>query len=253
VHHVDELALLLDLHLDGGRQGPGGDAETRLAIELAGLRDAGRLAVADLGCGTGASTLVLAQELDAHVLAVDLFPELLQRLDDEAAARGLDDRITTLAASIDDLPIAEGSLDVVWSEGAIYNIGFERGVRSWRALLRAGGVLAVSELTWLTHERPAELDEHWTHEYPEVATASAKFAVLEQQGFTPIGYFVLPEPCWLDHYYRPLQHRFDDFLNRHGHSDAARAVVDAEQREITLYERYSPYVGYGFYVARRTD
>lgn len=245
--------MLIDLHLGGARQGPGGEAETRLAIELAGLRGAGRLDVADLGCGSGASTLVLAQELDAHVLAVDLFPEFLQRLDVEAAERGLGDRISTLAASFDDLPIAEGSLDVVWSEGAIYNIGFERGVQAWRQLLRPGGVLAVSEITWLTAERPAELDEHWSQEYPEVATASTKLAVLERHGFTPVGYFVLPERCWLDHYYRPLQQRFDDFLARHGHSDAARAIVDAEQHEIALYERFAAHVSYGFYIARRTD
>ena len=130
--------------------------------------------------------------------------------------------------------------------------GFEAGVRSWRRFLKPGGVLAVSELTWLTGDRPAELDRHWTAEYPEVGTASAKLAVLEANGYSPIGYFVLPQHCWLDHYYRPLQARFDAFLERHGHSDAAHQIVDAEQREIELYERYAEYVGYGYYVARRT-
>ena len=250
---MGDIELLVDLHLDGSRQGPGGDDETRRAIDLSGLRAAHGLEIADIGCGTGASTLVLAQELDAHILAVDLFPQCLHRLEVDAALRGVDDHITTLAASMDDLPVAECSFDAIWSEGAIYIIGFERGVREWRRLLRPGGVLAVSDLTWLTSERPVELDQHWTHEYPEVATAATKLAVLEANGYSPFGYFPLPAECWLDHFYGPLQQRFAGFLARHGHSDAARRLVAAERAEISLYERFSAFVSYGYFVAKRTD
>jgi SAM-dependent methyltransferase len=153
---------------------------------------------------------------------------------------------------MDSLPFDDESLDAIWSEGAIYNVGFETGIRTWRRFLKPGGVLAVSELTWLTDDRPAELDQHWNAEYPEIATASTKIAALEQHGYSPIGYFVLPEQCWLENYYRPMQQRFASFLTRHDHSDAARSVVGAEEHEIDLYERFSPYVSYGYYIARRT-
>jgi len=249
---VDDFDLLIDLHRGGTRQGPGGDDETRRAIDLSGLRDATDVQLADIGCGTGASTFVLAQELDANIVAVDLLPDFLQLLDTAAAQRGLGDRITTLATSMDALPFDDESLDAIWAEGAIYNIGFETGIRTWRRFLEPGGILAVSEITWLTHDRPTELEEHWNAEYPEIATASAKIATLEQHGYSPIGYFALPEHCWLDNYYRPMQQRFADFLARHDHSDAARAIVEAEHHEIDLYERFSPYVGYGYYVARKT-
>lgn len=248
---MNDLDLLVDLHRGGTRQGPGGDDETRRAIDLAGLRGERSLRLADVGCGTGASTLVLARELDAHITAVDLLQDFLQQLDDDAARHGLADRITTTATSMDALPFDDGSLDGIWSEGAIYNIGFEHGIRTWRRFLRPGGVIAVSELTWFTDDRPPELDEHWTAEYPEVATASAKFATLERNGYSPIGYFTVSEHSWLDNYYRPLQDRFADLLDRHDHTEAARRIVDAEQREIELYERYAAYVGYGYYVARR--
>ncbi len=249
---MDDLELLVDLHRDGRRQGPGGDDETRRAIALSGLGGDGALRIADIGCGTGASTLGLARELDAQIVAVDLLPEFLHLLDASADRDGLDDRITTLAASMDALPFGDASFDGIWSEGAIYNIGFEHGTRTWRRFLRPGGILAVSELTWLTHDRPAELDDYWMQEYPEIATASAKIAVLEANGYSPIGYFPLPESCWLDNYYGPTKERFAGFLARHDHSRAARKVVEAEQREIDLYERFSPFVGYGYYVARRT-
>jgi len=268
---MDGLDLVVDLHRAGARQGPGGEAATLRAIDLAGIagprnagprnagsRNAGpgiaggsRIRAADVGCGTGAAALVLARRLDADIVAVDLFEPFLAELRRRAADAGLADRIETRAESMDALSFADGSLDLLWSEGAIYNIGFEASAKAWRRFLKPGGVLAVSDLTWLTAERPAPLTDHWRAEYAEVDTASAKLSVLERSGYAPIGYFPLPETCWLDEYYRPLEARFEDFLARHGGSAEARALVEAERREIALYERYAPYVGYGFYVARR--
>lgn len=248
---MDDLELLIDLHRNAARQGPGGDDETRLAIALSGLRGRPDLRIADIGCGTGASTLVLAAELDAQVTAVDLFPEFLTELRRAADRAGVADRITTLSESMDALPFADEAYDAIWSEGAVYNMGFAAGVEAWRRYLKPGGVLAVSELTWLSDARPEELQSHWDDEYPEVDTASAKLAVLERLGYAPIGYFALPERCWLDNYYRPMQQRFAGFLARHGNSDAATAIVEAERKEIALYERHKAFVSYGYYIARK--
>ena len=248
---MDELRLLIDLHSEALRQGPGGDEETRLAVELSGLRTAANLKVADIGCGTGASTLVLAGELDANITAVDFLPEFLAKLDANAERDGLARRITTLSASMEALPFAAAELDAIWSEGAIYNMGFEAGIKAWRKFLKPNGVIAVSELTWLTEQRPDELQAHWEKEYPEVDTASAKMAVLEHHGFSPIGYFPLPEYCWLDNYYQPLRRRFSAFLDRHENSDDARAIVAAEEHEISLYERHRAFISYGYYIARK--
>lgn len=249
---VEELGLLIDLHRSARRKGPGGDDETRLAVTLSGLRCGKDLKIADIGCGSGASTLVIAQELDASITAVDFLPEFLAELDNAAGSKRLKERIETLAASMESLPFEDASFDAIWSEGAIYNMGFENGVKAWRRLLKPGGVLAVSELTWLTGERPDELQQHWMKEYPEVDTAAAKIAVLERNGYSPIGYFTLSKHCWLENYYRPMQARFEAFLERHGNSAAAMSIVENEKTEIALYERYSEFVSYGYYIAGRT-
>ncbi len=248
-----EMQLLVDLHLHADRQGPGGDEQTRLAIDLSGLKGRRALEIADVGCGTGASTLVLARELDAKVHAVDMLPEFIDMLESRAARAALSDRIVTHVESMDALSFPDGSLDAIWSEGAAYNVGFERAIRTWRRLLRQDGVLAVSELTWLTASRPRALEDHWLAQYPEVDTASAKLAVLERNGYTPLAYFVLPPQCWTDAYYGPMQRRFEEFLRTHGSSPEACRIVESERAEIALWERYHEHFGYGFYVARRTD
>lgn len=247
------LALMVDLHGAGARQGPGDDEATRLALQLAGLPSStsSGLAIADIGCGTGAAALALAEATGATVTAIDQVPQFLATLRERAVARGLADRIVTVAASMSALPFDDDTFDVLWSEGAIYSMGFEAGVTAWRRFLKPGGVLAVSELGWFTATRPAALTAHWEREYPEVGLASTKMAVLERCGYAPIGHFPLPERCWLDAYYRPLQARFADFLARHPDDDVARGLIAEHEAEIALYEQYRDFFGYGFYVARR--
>jgi len=250
---MDDYRLLIDLHKQAHRQGPGGAAETEQALALAMIDRVAPLKIADIGCGTGAATLLLARLLNAQITAVDFIQDFLDVLKERAEDMGLAHRISTLACSMDNLPFADGELDVIWSEGAIYNIGFEKGVADWRRYLKPGGVLVASEITWLTDSRPAELQSHWESEYAEIDLASAKIRVLERHGYSPVGYFVLPEHCWLDQYYRPMQARFDDFLKRNGNSEEARAIMAAEQREIALYEKHKAHVSYGVYVAKKLN
>ncbi len=251
---MDSLDLLIDLHQGNPRQGPGDDAQTALALQLTGLDPGAPLAVADIGCGTGASTLALARLLpQAQITAVDFLPPFLTELRARCAAASVARRVTPIEASMDALPFADGRFDLLWSEGAIYNMGFENGVKSWRRFLKPGGVLVASELTWTSASRPPELQAHWDREYPEVDTAAAKIGVLERHGYAPLGYFVLPESCWLDNYYRPLVAGFDVFLKRHGQGAAAQALVDEKLQEIALYQTHKAFFGYGVYVAKRVS
>lgn len=249
---MEDFELLIDLHKDGHRQGPGGDAETERALDLTMIDRSAHLRIADIGCGTGASTILLARLLpNARITAVDFLQDFLDVLARRAVSAGVADRISPLARSMDDLPFADEEFDVIWSEGAIYNIGFAKGIADWRRFLKAGGLLVASEVTWITDSRPAELQDHWDREYPEIDVASAKIEILEKHGYSPLGYFVLPQRCWLDEYYRPIQARCTDFLGRNGNSEEAREVVAVEQREIDLYDKYKAHYSYGVYVARK--
>lgn len=247
----DDLALLVDLHKPQERQGPGSIGATLRAIELARLNSSTPLKIADIGCGTGASTLLLAQHLQAEITAVDFLPEFIDELAVRAEQRGYSHSITPRVGSMDELPFSDGEFDVIWSEGAIYNIGFERGAREWARFLRPRGVLVASEITWTTASRPAELQQYWDSAYPEIDTTSNKIAVLENCGYSPVGYFTLSQECWLSNYYRPLEESFDAFLNRNGNSETARALVAAEREEISLYTKYRDYYSYGMYIAEK--
>lgn len=195
--------------------------------------------------------MTLAGNLNAQITAVDLLPEFLEELQARANDVNQGDRVTPLKCSMDALPFQDQEFDVIWSEGAIYNVGFETGVKAWSRFLKTGGKLVVSEITWLCADRPAELQSHWEKEYPEIDLASGRFAILEGLGFAPEAYFVLPPHCWLENYYLPMHRRFERFLAQNDHSEQARGIVEAEQYELDLYTRFYDFYGYGVYVARK--
>jgi len=248
---MDDFQLLVDLHKRAKRQGPGGDVDTRKAIDLAMLDPSAPLKVADIGCGTGASTIQLARLLNAKITAIDFLPEFIEVLKGKAENEGLSKKINPLVCSMENLQFDDEEYDVIWSEGAIYNIGFEKGINDWRRFLKPGGLLVVSEITWTTSDRPSEIQKYWEAEYPEIDTASSKINILEKNGYSPVAYFVLPECCWLENYYRPLQNSFAEFIVRNANNENAQAIVEAEKKEISLYEKFKKHYSYGVYIARK--
>ena len=149
--HEFDLELISEYYAGLERQGPGSpDVTTKALGFVEGLGPDSK--IADIGCGTGGQTMVLAQNAPGHVTGLDLFPRFIDLFDANVAALGLQHRVTGIVGSMDDLPFEDGELNLIWSEGAIYNIGFERGLKEWRRYLKAGGYIAVSEASWFTDE-----------------------------------------------------------------------------------------------------
>jgi SAM-dependent methyltransferase len=246
-----DIQLLVDFYKVGARQGPGSQEVTLQALALTGIEKGSDIEIADIGCGTGGQTITLAQHTSGTITGIDLFPGFLDILERQAKALGIADRIKTKVQSMDQLDFEEESLDVIWSEGAIYNIGFEKGVNDWRPFLKPGGYLAVSEISWITSSRPREIQDFWEAAYPEIGAISEKIAALEQSGYTPVAHFILPPHCWTDNYYDPLEGRFASFLEQYPNVPMALQLVEETKEEIALYKKYKDYYSYGFYLAKK--
>lgn len=248
---MNEFELLIDLHRYMQRQGPGGVAETERAIGLTGLEQRRDLNIADIGCGSGGQTLILARKLDGHITAVDLFPEFLEELEVRAGKEGLAQGISTLTASMDELPLGQEEYDLIWSEGAIYLMGFEEGISAWKQHLKPGGILAVSDITWITEKRPEELEKFWEEECPGIASVDARLQALTRQEYEVLGHFMLPQECWIENYYKPLQESHGAFLERQSHSREARELVELDKQEYEMYLKYKEHYTYGFFVVKK--
>lgn len=248
---MNEMELMMHLHINNERQGPGSTETTWLALDLARIDMSRFYRIADIGCGTGAQTIDLAKRLKGEIVAVDLFSEFLDKLKNRITCNELSADVKTLSASMDNLPFAKDEFDMIWSEGAVYNMGFRNGVLYWKNFLKPGGILAVSELSWTTNSRPSELEDFWNGEYSEMDTVAGKIKVLEEAGYRVLAHFILPENCWTDNYYIPLLQSHNAFLEKIGNIDAARNIVDLDKQESDFYNKYKDFYSYGFYIAQK--
>ncbi len=247
-----DMTAFLTLHRGIPREGPGSDECTRKALQkLPPLPESPR--VLDLGCGPGRQTLVLARELGVPIVAVDIFEQFLDQLRDSAKAEELGELIKIRQADMGSLDDDPGSIDLIWSEAAIYLLGFEEGLRRWRPLLRDRGFLVASEVSWLTDDRPVEAVSFWEKEYPAMTDVSGNIATARRAGFDVLDHFAVPRSAWWDEYYEPLSKRAESLrAQAAGDPDLAR-VLDENDREMDFVDRYGEYFGYVFYLMQRAD
>ncbi len=238
------MEALVALHGSNERQGPGDDEVTRrLLRRLPGLPAEPR--VADLGCGTGASALVLADALGVPVVCVDAVPEFIAALLERAKARRLDHLIHPVVGDMTQFRHPDGPLDLLWSEGAAYNLTFAGALRAWWPLLREGGFSVISELSWFTAAPAAEPRAFWAEAYPALAGEAENSALAEASGFEVLFTERLPQRAWRENYYAPLSARADALED--GAPAALRAVIEETRDEIALFERFGGDYGYTFY------
>jgi SAM-dependent methyltransferase len=243
-------ALLVDLHAGLARLGPGSREATLKALALCeDLPD--NPDILDVGCGSGAQSLILATATKGNILATDLIQRFLDQLEQASRERGLQDYIRVERADMNALPYPDRSFDLIWSEGSVYIMGFDNGLLHWRPLLKAGGYLVLSEVSWFREDPPQELKVFWDEHYPGMRSVEDNLCAARDSGWTLVGNFHLPLKAWTREYYTPLKKRIPLFRKRHAGDSEAEALADLTELEIRLIERYGDFYGYEFYVLRR--
>lgn len=245
-----DVNLICDFFLNTNRQGPGSPEATLKALSFINNLTVQSL-IADLGCGTGGQTMVLAQHTPGSITGLDFFPEFIECFNRNAEKLNLQDRVKGVVGSMDALSFEKESLDLIWSEGAIYNIGFERGLNEWRKYLKTGGYVAVSESSWFTEERPAEIHDFWMSVYAEIDTIPNKVAQIQKAGYIPVATFILPEYCWTENYFTPLVKAREIFSRKYVGNKTVEELISFQHHEAELYRKYKEFYGYVFYIAKK--
>lgn len=245
-----DFSLICEYFASVERQGPGSPEMTIQALNFIDNLTADSR-IADIGCGTGTQTMLLAEHTQGYIVGVDLLPEFIGIFNHAAQQLNLQDRVMGMVGAMEDLPFKDDELDLIWAEGAIYNIGFERGMNEWHKFLKTDGYIAVTEISWLTNERPKEINDFWTESYPEIDTISNKVALMQKAGYITVATFVLSENCWTDHFYTPQEAVQETFLMKHKGNQVAEDFVECQRRESQLYHKYKKYYSYVFYIGKK--
>jgi SAM-dependent methyltransferase len=248
--HDFDIALICEYFSSMDRQGPGSQESTLKALSfIDNIHEKSK--IIDLGCGTGSQTIVLAQNTTCNITAIDLFPGFIEKLNDNAQKLNLQNRIKGIIGSMDKLDFKLNELDLIWSEAAIYNIGFEKGMNYWYKFLKKGGYVAVTEASWLTEKRPKEIFDFWYEAYPEIDTIPIKIAQMQKAGYVIVASFILPEVCWTENFFKPGITAQKEFLDKYKGNKSAEEFIKYEKHHAILYDTYKDYYGYVFYIGKK--
>lgn len=243
----EPIKALIELHRTLERQGPGDASFSRRILSgLPPLPSNPR--IVDFGSGAGAGALLLAEWFGTPVTAVDISRAFLDELETRARSRRLDHLVKTVEGDFGNLDWPAASIDLLWSEGAAYHLTFEGALRTWRPLMAAGGVAAVSELNWFTSDITETPRDYWQRAYPSMCSESENADRAEAAGFEVLGIHRLPSQAWWDNYYGPLRERIKSLAPV---ADAAmQEVIRETEAEMEFFQRDSEACGYSFYVLR---
>lgn len=242
----DSWEVFFEIHSGLPREAPGTDVSTREALASVPALPADPL-ILDLGCGPGATAILLAGEMGGHVVGLDLHRPFLDAMRQRAGEAGLGSRVAAVHGRMESTPFAPGAFDLVWSEGALYSVGLPRGLGICWDALKPHGYLAFTEAVWLENEPPEEARRWWEGEYPAITTVEANLDLIEGAGFSTLEHFTLPESAWWA-YYAPLEARVDELRQRHAGERSALDVLAEAQAEIDMYRRFGRCYGYEFFV-----
>ncbi len=230
------------------RQGPGCTGATEKAFSyLPPLPSDAE--ILDVGCGSGTQTRDLATLTGGTITAVDNHQPFLDNLMKRAAEEtGMKDRIKTVCASMDALPFGKGQFDLIWSEGAIFIIGFENGLKTWKPFLKKGGFMVISDADWFEPNPPKELMQWWEKEGYVPAPEDEMKERVKQAGLRLLATYRLPEAGWWDNYYVPMLARIAELRKTHGTVPENAAILDSLEEETEMYRKYKRYYGYTFFI-----
>ena len=243
-----DVTLICSMFEGLPRQGPGLDEATAFAFSFL-PPDAKRGKILDIGCGSGMQDLTLARICpNCEITASDIHQPFLDDLNSRAKKAGLEGRIVTRQASMDNLPFDEGSFDIIWAEGSSFIIGILPALQTWKKFLKPDGYVMISDLTWFT-DSPSEACKKFLNEIdPDIPSVPEVEEMIRSEGYSLIGSFRLPDTGWYNHFYNPLSARLGMLKEKYAGNQDAQCIIKGFEVQMDIFRKYSKEYGYTYFI-----
>jgi len=247
---MEGMEYLYELYEVLPRCGPGANEFTRRAFSFI-PKPSKQPFILDIGCGPGVQTVELAKISNGKIIALDNHQAFLDTLMKTAKAEGVAEHITLKNISMLEMDFETNSFDIIWSEGALYFLGFQNGLKRCHQLLKNNGYLAVTELVYLVPEPPTPVVKYLGNEYPDIKDVAGNIALIQKERFRLISNFTLSESAWLNDYYLPMETELSRLNKKYQGNKAALGMFERFRNEIDIYKKYSKFYGYEFFIMQK--
>ena len=173
--------------------------------------------ILDIGCGSGIPTIELARIGRGEVIGIDIDQPALDEFTAQIAELGLSDRVNALNCSLIDMDFPNESFDIIWSEGSIYAIGFEKGLKEWKRFLKPVGFMVI-------HDEQGNVNE--------------KLEQISECGYEVLGYFLLSKETWWKEYFAPLEKLITEGETRYFNDPKVIKEIQQGQGELAMFRKY---------------
>jgi len=247
---MENMEYFYELYTGLPRGGPGDNMSTRKAFSYMSDLPVKPL-ILDIGCGPGMQTIELAKLSRGSIIALDNYQPFLDDLMNNAKREGFQKNIIPKLQSMHEMDFEEEMFDVIWSEGALYFLGFANGLKECYRLLKPSGYLAVTEAVYFKDNPPQPVIDFWADEYPDISDVQASINLIEHSGFELLSHFALPVSSWIDEFYVPMEKRIRILKEKYAGNKRALDVFESALEEIDVFKKYSEYFGYEFFIMRK--
>jgi SAM-dependent methyltransferase len=186
--------------------------------------------ILDIGCGSGIPTLELARLGRGDVIGIDIDRPALDKFVRKIAEAGLNKRVQALNCSLLHMGFLDESFNIIWSEGSIYAIGFERGLQEWNRFLRPGGFMVI-------HDEQGNVKE--------------KLEQLSKCGYELLGYFLLSQDTWRREYFDPLEKLVNEFQPKLIDDPKSSDELIHAQEELEMFRRNPERNSSAYFIMKR--
>jgi ubiquinone/menaquinone biosynthesis C-methylase UbiE len=208
--------------------------------------------ILDVGCGHGEPTLQLAELSQGVVVGLDIDRGALTSFALKIAERDLTERVHPVLGSLLEMGFRDEAFDILWAEGSIFAIGFERGLKAWKRLIKLGGHMVVHEAVWLRPNPPRQIHDEMMARFGRIRMVQENVELIPACGYDAIGHFALPEDAWWRIYYGPLQERVQVLRREHANDPDALEALAREQREIDRFKKSQQWFGSAYFVMQKS-
>jgi ubiquinone/menaquinone biosynthesis C-methylase UbiE len=157
----------------------------------------------------------LARLGQGEVIGIDIDQPALDKLTKKIREAGLTGRVQAVNCSMSDMAFPDESFDVMWSEGSIFAVGFNRGVQEWKRFLKPNGFMVI-------HDEKGNVEE--------------KLEEISECGYKLLGYFILSADTWWTEYFAPLEKLIAESQTSCSDDPHTLAELNQARRELEMFK-----------------